>query len=101
MTMSEGEYQASLIDPEWDDEDHIYESSATHPALEEPLHFGRGFWMVASGDLIQISEMTDDHLRNAIAWAERNRWDAGGLQPEDDFSRSDKLEELRYELGKR
>lgn len=101
MTISEGEYQSSLVDPEpWDDEDAIYDCSAIHP-LEEPLRIERGFWMVASGDLVKITEMTDEHLRNAISWAERTWIGCVPLQLEDDFSRADKLEELRCELRSR
>lgn len=65
-------------------EDAIYESSALHP-LEEPVRVGR--WRVSSGEEIRISEMTDRHLHNAIAFAEKK-----GL---------DKLAELRAELATR
>jgi hypothetical protein len=66
-------------------EDAIYESSALHP-LEEPVRVG--FWRTTTGEMA-ISEMTDRHLRNAIAFGERKR-----LDPE-------KIDELRAELAKR
>lgn len=93
--MTEGEYQA-IMDPDpwdFDNEDAIYESSANHP-LEDGFwelqgDTPEGAWTTASGD-IKISEMTDEHLRNAIAWALRNGYEGSG-----------KLSELQTELEKR
>jgi hypothetical protein len=90
--VSEGEYQASLVDPEpWDDEDAIYESSAHHPLFdEEPSDVGIGFWRTGSREVLRISEMTDRHLRNAIDFSERF-----------DIADAGKINELRAELAKR
>ena len=76
MTWSEGEYQA-YADPL---EDGFWELQAEVP---------EGLWRTASGD-IKISDMTDDHLRNEIAWASRNGYEGSG-----------KLSELLTELEKR
>lgn len=80
--MSEGEYQASLADPWWDNGVDDY--------WELQSRVASGFWQVSSGALIKISEMSDSHLRNAIAWAEQNGYDGSG-----------KLSELRTELEAR
>ena len=77
------------------DEDAIYESSANHPLLENEIlelqsTVPNGLWRTMSGQQIEISSMTEAHLRNAIAWAERMGY--GG---------SEKLVELRMELEAR
>jgi|GEM_PF-2930008 len=86
----------------WDNEDAIYDCSALHPLEEEEearseslLEYDRlnpkraGYWKTGTGFEIKISEMTDDHLCNALAYAERIGF------PED------KIEELRAELKNR
>jgi len=53
----------------------------------EPMH---GMWTTSKGECIPIVQMTDDHLRNAMAYLERtaaDRWDRdvmaalGGVNP--------------------
>lgn len=84
----------------WDNEDAIYESSAYHPLEKDwdPAEDGfwelqtsvpGGFW-ISSGGMLKISEMSVEHLRNAIAWAVRCGFEGSG-----------KLAELRVELEKR
>lgn len=62
-----------FVDPDpWINEDSIYESSASHPLFDEDFHdVGSGVWRTSSGEMLKISEMTDRHLRNAIAYAKR------------------------------
>ncbi len=85
--MSEAEYQASLGGPEpWDDDDELYDR-AMRP-LEDRT--ARGLWTTGAGDVLEIAGMTDEHLENAIAYAERNGFDD-----------TDKIDELRAELATR
>lgn len=78
--MSEGEYQAMtdlLNDPPIDSSRRkVYVADA-------PI----GWWTVRGGTQLEISKMTDAHLRNAIAFFEK--------------SRNKKIDELRVELKRR
>lgn len=79
MTTTEGEYNRQHADPEsWE---------------ETPLDAPEGYWITSWADgerRVPIREMTDDHLRNAVAYEER----AGNVV-------HSKVDELRAELRRR
>ena len=87
QSMGEYEEEYALCQNAGLDEDAIYESSALHPLEEPPPPPPYGLWRVRGGALLKIREMTDEHLRNAIALFTRN---GRGGEP--------KIKELREEL---
>ena len=89
--MSEGEYQYQVaLCESAGNEDAIYESSALHPLEESLPPVPEGYWRVRGGALLEIAKMSTEHLKNAIAFFERN-----------DGGRGKKIKELRAELGRR
>ncbi len=78
--MSEGEYQYQMA---------LCESAGLEN-IEYPPNAPEGHWRVRGGALLEIAKMTTEHLKNAIAYFERT---GGGS--------SEKIEELRAELGGR
>lgn len=78
-----GEYEAQFwIENEYDEYEPRFRIAAFVP--------GDGFWATKDGRTLKISEMTDSHLRNAIALHDR----IDGFDPE-------KIDELQEELAHR